>query len=68
MLLDDGARVSVQVPNLLFTEWLPKHYSVVLAEALKDVGRPNTELIFVPEEAKTTAGPPTLLPRRSRTC
>src|SRR5262245_18457366 len=49
LLLDDGSRVAVQVPNLLFTEWLPKHYSVVLAEALKDVGRPNAELIFVPE-------------------
>src|SRR5688572_298617 len=54
MLVDDGTRVSVRVPNLLFTEWLPKHYSVVLAEALKDVGRPNTELIFVPEEAKSS--------------
>ena len=50
LLLDDGSRVAVQVPNPLFTEWLPKHYSVVLAEALKDVGRPNTELIFVPQE------------------
>ena len=45
-------RVSVRVPNPLFTEWLPKHYSVVLAEALQDVGRANTELVFVPEEAK----------------
>src|SRR5688572_18498612 len=57
MLVDDGSRVSVRVPNLLFTEWLPKHYSVVLAEALKDVGRPNTELVFVPEEAKSVAPP-----------
>lgn len=55
MLGDDGARLSVRVPNLLFTEWLPKHYSVVLAEALRDVGRPNAELVFVPE----TAAPPT---------
>ena len=39
MLLDDGFRVSVKVPNPLFTEWLPKHYSVVLAEALNDVSR-----------------------------
>jgi chromosomal replication initiator protein len=60
MLVDEGLRVSVQVPNLLFTEWLSKHYSVVLAEALKDVGRPDIELVFVPEEAKstpTTGGP-----------
>ncbi len=57
MLADDGRRVSVRVPNLLFTEWLPKHYSVVLAEALRDVGRANTELVFIPEEAKTVAAP-----------
>jgi chromosomal replication initiator protein len=65
MLVDDGMRVSVKVPNLLFTEWLPKHYSVVLAEALKDVGRPDTELVFVPEDGLSprstdvTSGPAT---------
>ena len=52
LLADDGQRLSVRVPNLLFTEWLPKHYSVVLTEALRDVGRADAELIFVPEEAK----------------
>ena len=65
MLVDDGLRVSVRVPNPLFTEWLPKHYSVVLAEALKDVGRPNTELVFVPEEA-ATAIPSLVAPGRER--
>jgi chromosomal replication initiator protein len=52
LLADDGTRVSVQVPNTLFTEWLPKHYSMVLAEAMKDVGRPDTELVFVPQSVK----------------
>jgi chromosomal replication initiator protein len=51
LLADEGALVTVRVPNLLFTEWLPKHYSVVLAEALHDVGRSEVELIFVPEGA-----------------
>jgi chromosomal replication initiator protein len=54
LLGDDGQHLSVRVPNLLFTEWLPKHYSVVLSEALHDVGRPDVELIFVPEEAKSS--------------
>jgi chromosomal replication initiator protein len=54
LLTDDGQRLSVRVPNLLFTEWLPKHYSVVLTEALQDVGRPDAELIFVPEEARAS--------------
>jgi chromosomal replication initiator protein len=58
MLVDDGSRVSVRVPNPLFTEWLPKHYSVVLAEALKDVGRPDTQLVFVPEDAAPAAASP----------
>ncbi len=66
MLADDGRRVSVRVPNLLFTEWLPKHYSVVLAEALRDVGRANAELVFIPEEAKTVAAPPSALPQAVR--
>jgi chromosomal replication initiator protein len=51
LLADDGSQVMVRVPNTLFTEWLPKHYSVVLAEALNDVGRADVELIFVPEGA-----------------
>ncbi len=64
MLVDDGGRVSVRVPSSLFTEWLPKHYSVVLAEALKDVGRPNTELVFIPEEATTVTTQKLLPPAR----
>ena len=41
LLADGGRSLSISVPNLLFVEWLPKHYSVVLAEALRDVGRPD---------------------------
>lgn len=51
LLTDEGGTISVSVPNLLFTEWLPKHYSVVLAEALGDVGRPDDLLRFVPVAA-----------------
>ena len=52
LLSDDGGRLSVRVPNLLFTEWLPKHYSVVLSEALREVGRPDTIVVFVPEDRR----------------
>ena len=55
LLTDEGLRLSVRVPNLLFTEWLPKHYSVVLSEALRDVGRPDAVVVFVPEDAKGSA-------------
>ena len=49
LLADGGNRLSIRVPNPLFVEWLPKHYSVVLAEALRDVGRGDVKLVFVPE-------------------
>jgi chromosomal replication initiator protein len=49
LLSDAGQSLSIRVPNPLFVEWLPKHYSVVLAEALRDVGRPDVRLLFVPE-------------------
>ncbi len=49
LLADGGQSLSIRVPNLLFVEWLPKHYSVVLAEALRDVGRPDVRLTFVPD-------------------
>jgi chromosomal replication initiator protein len=49
LLTDGGQSLSIRVPNLLFVEWLPKHYSVVLAEALREVGRPEVKLVFVPD-------------------
>jgi chromosomal replication initiator protein len=49
LLADGGQSLSIGVPNTLFVEWLPKHYSVVLAEALRDVGRPDVKLVFVPD-------------------
>src|SRR5919109_4587046 len=54
LLKDEGGHVTVLVPNLLFTEWLPKHYSGVITEALRDVGRSEVEVIFVPEGTSTT--------------
>src|SRR6187455_3299384 len=49
LLADAGQSLSIRVPNPLFVEWLPKHYSRVLAEALRDVGRPDVKLVFVPK-------------------
>jgi chromosomal replication initiator protein len=53
LLMDGGESLSIRVPNPLFVEWLPKHYSVVLAEALRDVGRADVKLVFVPEGTGT---------------
>jgi chromosomal replication initiator protein len=55
LLADAGNSLSIRVPNLLFVEWLPKHYSVVLAEALREVGRADAKLVFVPDAAGAPA-------------
>jgi chromosomal replication initiator protein len=55
LLTDSGNSLSIRVPNLLFVEWLPKHYSVVLAEALREVGRADAKLVFVPDAAAASA-------------
>lgn len=44
---DDGRVLTVRVPNPLFKDWLTKHYAVVLDEALREVGRPGTGVVFV---------------------
>ena len=44
---DDGETLTVRVPNALFKDWLNKHYSVVLAEALRESGRPDVALAFL---------------------
>ena len=55
---DGGTSITVRVPNSLFKDWLTKHYSVVLSEALAEVRRPDTSLVFV---AEGTAPPASLM-------
>ena len=62
-IADGGTSITVRVPNTLFKDWLTKHYSVVLSEALAEVRRPDTSLVFVAEpvaaaEAAAAAQPP----------
>jgi chromosomal replication initiator protein len=57
-LADGGHSISVRVPNALFKDWLTKHYSVVLAEALAEVRRSDSSLIFVSEGATIPSPPP----------
>jgi chromosomal replication initiator protein len=70
---DDGRTLTVRVPNSLFKDWITKHYSGVIAEALTEVGRTDTGVTFVasplgegelpapppPESAPFTIPPPT---------
>jgi chromosomal replication initiator protein len=60
---DDGSTVTVRVPNALFKDWITKHYSGVIAEALDEVRRTDALVSFVasgtPEaEARPTPPPP----------
>jgi chromosomal replication initiator protein len=49
LLVDGGTSLTIRVPNILFKNWLTKHYSVVLSEALAEVRRPGVSLEFVDE-------------------
>ena len=48
---DGGSSITVRVPNPLFKDWLAKHYSVVLSEALAEVRRSGAALVFIDEAA-----------------
>ena len=48
---DDGAALRVRVPNALFRDWLTKHYSAVLDEALGEVDRKGAAVAFVTDDA-----------------
>src|SRR5688572_11337659 len=56
---DEGAAIRVRVPNALFRDWLTKHYSTVLAEALDEVERPETQVVFVTDDAPSVIVQPT---------
>ena len=56
---DGGGSITVRVPNPLFKDWLTKHYSVVLSEALAEVRRPGTSVLFVAEGAAAPVVPDT---------
>jgi chromosomal replication initiator protein len=54
---DDGALVTVRVPNPLFRDWLTKHYSGVIGEALADLSRGDVGVSFVAELPRSEAQP-----------
>ena len=48
---EDGRTLKVRVPNGLVRDWLTKHYSAVIAEALAEVDLPGLAFEFVTEDA-----------------
>ncbi len=61
---DETGSIRVRVPNALFSDWLTKHYAAVLAEALGEVERPGSQVLFVTEESKPVVEPPVGLRQR----
>jgi chromosomal replication initiator protein len=55
---DQGSAIVVRVPNALFRDWLNKHYSAVMNEALAELGRSGTAISFVAEGQVAPPEPP----------
>jgi chromosomal replication initiator protein len=51
---EDGAHVTVRVPNALFKDWLTKHYSAVISEAMAEIKRGHMAVDFVAEAQPDT--------------
>src|SRR6186997_1119302 len=60
-MADDGSTVRIRVPNAMFRNWLTKHYAAVLDEALAEINRKGTAIVFISESAEVAepqAAPP----------
>jgi chromosomal replication initiator protein len=55
-LAEDGAAITVRVPNGLFKDWLTKHYSGVISEALGEVRKGGLSVNFVADPAADPSG------------
>ena len=54
---DEGTALRVRVPNGLFRDWLTKHYATVLDEALLEVDRKGTGVVFVTDDVPVQPPP-----------
>ncbi len=50
-IADRGSGLDIRVPNRMFREWLNKHYSAVMSEALSEVHRQGCEIMFLSDDA-----------------
>jgi chromosomal replication initiator protein len=55
----DARSISVRVPNPLFKDWLTKHYSGVLSEAMNELQKANLDVTFI-AEAQADGSPVTI--------
>ena len=52
---EDRSAVTVRVPNALFKDWLTKHYSAVITEAMSEVKRSGLSVNFVSDSQPDTS-------------
>ena len=52
---DDGRTITVRVADPSAVDWLAKHYSGIIQEALAEIGREGTRLLLQPEGAQPAA-------------
>ncbi|HVQ41085.1 MAG TPA: chromosomal replication initiator protein DnaA [Vicinamibacterales bacterium] len=57
LLRDSGSNILVQVVDPMAVDWMNKHYSGLIAEALTEVGRPGVSFSFLPEGGEMPALP-----------
>ena len=55
LLSEDRASVTVRVPNPLFKDWLTKHYSSVIGEAMAELNKSGWSVSFVSDPLMDTA-------------
>ena len=57
-----GTELVVRVPNPVFRDWLTKHYSGIITEALRETSNPDLSVTFVTEGAFEMPPDPQLSP------
>src|SRR5688572_27255349 len=55
---EDASAIRVRVPNALFRDWLTKHYSAVLDEALAEVDRRGVTVSFMTDDGLAAIAAP----------
>jgi len=51
LITDGGGQLQVRVPSVMFRDWLTKHYTGVLDEALSEVDRRGCAVAFLTDDA-----------------
>src|SRR5579864_6985297 len=54
---EDRVSITVRVPNAIFKEWLTKHYSGVIHEAMTELKRPNLTVTFISDAPPVSDAP-----------